>query len=961
MKRLKLWFAAALLSAAPLAFADPPAQVGRLNFLQGTVSFAPAEANTDWAVAPLNRPITTGDRLWADRDGRAEFRVGPNAMRIAAMTSLDVLRLDDEVTHLRLAQGTLLVRLRRLDVGDSFEISTPSGAVLLTRPGLYRVAVDGSGMPTTVLVREGQADVLTGNAPLSVNASQSVTLSTTEPAFGTAPVADEFERWAYARDNPSQPVVATRYVHPDMTGHEDLDNHGTWQSEPQYGNVWIPTAAALPVGWAPYRYGRWVWVSPWGWTWVDNAPWGFAPYHYGRWVWLGHRWAWAPGPRAARPVYAPALVAFVGGHNWSVSVASGPSVAWVPLGWREPYIPWYRHSPRYVRNVNVTHVTNVTVINQYTNVNNVTRVRYVNRDVPSATTVVTRDTFVRARHVHEARLDVPVRTLAAAQVTHAAPVTRPERQSLVATQPGARLPAAVAAREVIAAREPAPPARLAAKGAAPNERRAAGAEERPRVRVLQAQQGATQRTESASGEKRQDSAPPLAAMPATPGTPAAERGAEPRAAEKAPLRADTKGAATERAQTTLDAKGAADHKAAGEAQRKPAVAMPPGDRERAAAETKTAGDAQKKPAMTTPPGERERMAERLTEKTPLRADAKSASDAQKQPAGALPPVERGERGERVERAERVERTKAAAETKTTGDAQQKPAVAMPPGDRERAAERAAERLRAVPDTKTTGEAPRPPVTTLAPADTQQRLQQQQAEHQARAQQEKQAQDQKQQQERAVAAQQQQERQAREARVAQQKQLQEQQEQQRALAGQQQQERAAQQAREEQQRQARAQQEKQAQDQKQQQERVAAAQQQQERQAREAREREAQQQQRALQQQAAQQQQQERQAREAREEQQRQLQQQRLVQQQQAAQQQQERQAREAREEQQRQARAQQQAVQQQREQQAQLAHQQAEQQRRAAERQQRRAPDNPEQAQARKPKPQPEQAPPPGR
>jgi hypothetical protein len=28
-------------------------------------------------------------------------------------------------------------------------------------------------------------------------------------------------------------------------------------------------------------------MSPWGWTWVDNAPWGFAPFHYGRWVGAG--------------------------------------------------------------------------------------------------------------------------------------------------------------------------------------------------------------------------------------------------------------------------------------------------------------------------------------------------------------------------------------------------------------------------------------------------------------------------------------------------------------------------------------------------------------------------------------------------------------------------------------------------------------------------------------------------
>ena len=483
MIKFKSLLALALLACTTAVLAaDPPGQVGRLSYVQGTVSFAPADAGSDWTVAPINWPVTTGDRLWADRDGRAEMRIGANAIRAGALTSVDVLRLDDMATQLRLAQGTLNIRLRELDPGDSFEVSTPGGAVLLTRPGNYRISVDPAGATTSVLVRQGQADVLTGNAPVPLNDNQFISFSANGQDYATAPPPDEFDNWAYARDRQAENLVTTRYVSPAMTGYEELDQHGAWQSVAQYGNVWFP--AAVPVGWAPYRYGRWVWVSPWGWTWLDNAPWGFAPYHYGRWVWIGGRWAWAPGARVARPVYSPALVAFIGGSNWSVSVGSGPAVGWVPLGWREPYIPWYRHTPTYVRNVNITHVTNVTVINQYTKVTNV---RYVNRDVPAATTVVTRDTFVRARHVHDAHINVPARALAAAEVTHAAPVTPPGgRHSLAAAQPGARLPATIATREVVATRAPLAASQATQPGAAD--------EHRPRVRVLSTAPPATIRT-----------------------------------------------------------------------------------------------------------------------------------------------------------------------------------------------------------------------------------------------------------------------------------------------------------------------------------------------------------------------------------------------------------------------------------------------------------------------------------
>jgi DNA segregation ATPase FtsK/SpoIIIE-like protein len=468
MKILKILTACALMFSAAVALADPPAQVGRLNYLAGGVSLAP-EANDEWSAAILNRPLTTGDRLWTGADGRAEMHIGSTAIRIPALTSLDVLSLDERGTQLRLAQGGVNVRLRRLDAGENFEISTPSGAVLLTQPGSYRVIVDPSGTSTTIVAHRGEADVLTGGAPFTVREGQLATISDHARQIFSVPPLDEFDNWSAARDRREDNLAAVRYVPREMTGYEDLDQYGTWDNAEQYGAVWYP--AAVPADWAPFRHGHWVWVSPWGWTWVDDAPWGFAPSHYGRWVRMGHRWAWAPGARVVRPVYAPAIVAFIGGGNWSVSIGSGPAVGWVPLGWREPYIPWYRSSPAYVRNVNATHVTNINVINQYSNVRNVNNIRYVNRGVPSATTVVPRDAFVAGQRADRALVRVPAQVLANARITHEAPVTRPERARSTTSRPAPRVPAAIAAREVLAVKAPPEPA---------NERR----EDRPRVRVI---------------------------------------------------------------------------------------------------------------------------------------------------------------------------------------------------------------------------------------------------------------------------------------------------------------------------------------------------------------------------------------------------------------------------------------------------------------------------------------------
>ncbi len=485
MKLLNTLIALALALCATLAHPaepDPPGVAGRLNYISGPVSFAPAQAKEDWSVAELNRPITTGDRLWTDSNGRAELHVGSLAMRMDAQTSLDVLVLDDSRLQLRLAQGTMNLRVRRLASDRLLEIATPGGAVVVKQPGTYRISVEPSGTPTMVIVRGGQAEVFTGNSSFLVRNNQQATIAGAKEDLFAAPQPDEFDRWAASRDQREDRVTSTRYVPEEMTGYEDLDEHGKWETVGEYGPVWTPSA--VPAGWAPYRHGRWVWVAPWGWTWVDRAPWGFAPFHYGRWVHHGNRWAWAPGRRIARPVYAPALVAFVGGSNWSVSVGAGSALAvgWVPLGWREPYRPWYRASPAHFRHVNVTHVRNVT------NITNVTNIRYRNRNA-AGVTVVSRENFVSARAADRAALRVNAKTLASASVTRGTPVEAPARTSLAAAERGKQPPSAVRTRETVTVNTPPRAARQERQEARQDRKEArqasaTGADESPSVRTI---------------------------------------------------------------------------------------------------------------------------------------------------------------------------------------------------------------------------------------------------------------------------------------------------------------------------------------------------------------------------------------------------------------------------------------------------------------------------------------------
>ena len=127
---------------------------------------------------------------------------------------------------------------------------------------------------------------------------------------------------------------------PDIYGAEDLDNYGSWQNDPSYGDVWYPRVAD---DWAPYRDGRWSWMDWYGWNWVSYDPWGWAPYHYGRWFNTGRGWGWWPGDRFGRHYWSPGLVAFVGWDSWGgrrAGLGFG-GIGWIPLAPHERYYPWY--------------------------------------------------------------------------------------------------------------------------------------------------------------------------------------------------------------------------------------------------------------------------------------------------------------------------------------------------------------------------------------------------------------------------------------------------------------------------------------------------------------------------------------------------------------------------------------------------------------------------------------------
>lgn len=433
-----------------------------MNYAQGSVTFQPG-GEGDWVTAVPNRPLTTGDNLWTDQGARAEMHVGSTAIRMAPETSLTLLDLDDRTTQLRLSAGTVVLRVRHLDDGDLFEVDTPNLAFNLQRTGEYRIDVDSNGDMTNVSVWSGRGEVTGGGYSYTVVAGQSARFSGTDQLsydIAQLPRSDDFDDWAVERDHREDGAESANYVSPEMTGYEDLDDYGRWQYVGGYGTVWVPSGVASD--WAPYRNGHWAYIDPWGWTWVEDEPWGFAPFHYGRWAYAGNRWCWVPGPVAVRPVYAPALVAFVGGVG--ISIGGGPGVGWFPLAPGEVYMPYYRGSRNYVERINVTNtVVNVTRVTNVYNVynsndRNAARLTYVNQRVNNGVTLVSRDTFVNARPVSRNLGNFDARQLAEAPVERGIQV-QPVRASVLGSGAPARFrpPQAIVNRQVMATQKPAPP------------------------------------------------------------------------------------------------------------------------------------------------------------------------------------------------------------------------------------------------------------------------------------------------------------------------------------------------------------------------------------------------------------------------------------------------------------------------------------------------------------------------
>jgi hypothetical protein len=418
--------------------ADPPSRVARVSFLDGSVSMQPGGTG-DWGSASINRPVTIGDKLWTDQNSRVELQAGEASIHLGGMTALSFLNLDGNATQMRLAEGRLNFRVREIRAGDLYEVDTPNLAFTVKEAGAFRIDVNENGDTTGVTVIRGEGEVATGGQTYTVHAGERASITGTDNSVqynvNAAPLnPDDFDKWAEQRDLREENSKSAKYVSRDVVGYSDLDDYGEWSEEPTYGHVWYPNSVS--PDWAPYSNGYWSYVGPWGWTWVDYSPWGFAPFHYGRWNYFGGRWGWCPGPIYGGAVYGPAFVGFLGGFHGGFGFGVGIGVGWFPLGWGEPYRPWYHCGNGYWNRINVhnTYIHNVNI--NRTSVNNY---QYAYAHNTRAVTVASHNAFANGQAINRNNMRVNEAALRGAHVTNGADIRPTHASYLGATNTHGRV------------------------------------------------------------------------------------------------------------------------------------------------------------------------------------------------------------------------------------------------------------------------------------------------------------------------------------------------------------------------------------------------------------------------------------------------------------------------------------------------------------------------------------------
>ena len=209
-------YAAEAPSAPASTGAAPPAAGAQIALVSGNVAVYQL-GQTDWTRAAVDLPIADGGWLATDAKGRAEIRLGDDALDVGNGTQLNFANLRGKARQVGISFGRIDVRLREAAKNRSDEIDVPGGAVLLTAPGTYDVSVGGDGRPSRIAVFDGSARFTGGGLNQTITPGNALLLQRAGPNLSGSverAVPDEFVRWARSHDDDRRQVASREQPEP---------------------------------------------------------------------------------------------------------------------------------------------------------------------------------------------------------------------------------------------------------------------------------------------------------------------------------------------------------------------------------------------------------------------------------------------------------------------------------------------------------------------------------------------------------------------------------------------------------------------------------------------------------------------------------------------------------------------------------------------------------------------------
>jgi DNA segregation ATPase FtsK/SpoIIIE-like protein len=340
---------------------EPPV-VGRITFMEKNVFRYLSDAK-DWALAMVDVPVSDGDVLYSDAQGRSELTF-PNdtKIRLNDKTKIQLDGVKGNSTALFVNSG--IARIQNDSPDNVVKVDTPYGQVLSKQPGAFDVYVGDSSVAVTAF--KAPLQFVDGKGTQYDVKPDADSLLANEKAVVSTQrfLNSRWDSWNNERDKELQvwEVNPSPYLPEQLkSDSKTLADNGAWE-QLSYGgetaHYWTPRNVA--PDWSPFTVGQWT-----NWNgeqlWVPYERFGWVTHHHGGWIHHNSRWYWRPPPRGRwRHVpWYPARVAWV--H-------SGRHIGWVPISPYEAYYGRRYWGPRsVVYHNNIRHVE----FRRYVNVNRV--------------------------------------------------------------------------------------------------------------------------------------------------------------------------------------------------------------------------------------------------------------------------------------------------------------------------------------------------------------------------------------------------------------------------------------------------------------------------------------------------------------------------------------------------------------------------------------------------------------